>query len=232
MTTLSHYAIVAGGSTVGPLGEGSGEEMIRLDYHSANCVLTIMRIAKRARAGLLPREEVFIVNEDDYDKIIKSLEDQLSDHPGSDGDLVDYIADIIMRSDARNILTKDMLRRLRTALLTPRELEKIRIDDLTSHKGCSVCGETLQPGELTTISSGGTLSCHMCTPVSLIRCAICRTEYCHPTRSFVTRLRRYTCEACKRPRGNKTPDEGITLSDSDIRSIFPDDSPISDEGDG
>lgn len=117
-----------------------------------------------------------------------------SETPAVDqGDLIEQIAALLARADARNVLTGPVLRLLRDAVLIPEE--RSRLASMTSHMGCISCGDSFAPHEIATfVRSGGTagFACVQCARPQVYS----PIGHCDHTTPLNDRIARETVKPC------------------------------------
>ena len=97
------------------------------------------------------------------------LQEQL-DAPNHSSDLIDQMAGLLKESGARSIISSEMLRRLRKAILTPRELATV---DAVRANHCMKCGTQIHVGELCSVQGVGEVCCYFCAAPNVLTCRGC-----------------------------------------------------------
>lgn len=126
--------------------------MVRLDNDSAAALVALLR------NQALPEEIRLAVG---------SMQEQL-DRPQFHGEVVERLAEIVARPNARSILSGEALVRMRRALLSPREMAEL---EATTRKGvgCINCGRKIASHELCTID-GMNIYCYRCIKPAYLSC--------------------------------------------------------------
>lgn len=146
-----------------------------------------------------------------FEEAFEQLREQIRDggsgnHNG--GELLDIVANILAENRGRNVLTGKLLTTLRSALLSPSEMAKLKAME-KSHVGCAMCGRTLHNGELMTISSQAPVCINCMTPES-VTCGNCQQSL--PLTDGIRRIAIKTLKECAHCKAGEVP-----KSDEDVK---------------
>lgn len=160
-----------------------------------------------ARKGVKPSPP----DEHWLDATLKTLfaglaEDQVG---GGESDLLDQIVRAIQLPYARNVISGESMRRLRSAILLPSEQAGLVSRLRQREMACSNCGIALHDRESVTLLAGvdgslTTIACHRCTPPTSVPCVSCEQVAALSTKAM-NAMSRMQCPACQEAKTAKTP---------------------------
>lgn len=133
-----------------------------------------------SRNGVGQGEESFVKERNDVIRAIGLQNPDLQREfgpgsaPANETTLVDTIVDALTGPYVRNVLSWDIITRLRNAVLTHKELSEVKTTLANREKNCIGCGHTFTSGEAVTIINEGygmALHCVLCSPPTHAPCA-------------------------------------------------------------
>lgn len=142
-----------------------------------------------------------------------------------DADLIDQIVRALQLPYARNILSGESMRRLRTAILLPSEqaglLNRLRQREMS----CAHCGIALHDHESVTViadpsSNGQTLLCHRCAAPTSVPCASCEQVALLSSKAMHA-MSRMQCPTCQEAKKEKKHPVDPSLEPPNLEAITP-----------
>lgn len=114
----------------------------------------------------------------EIDSLLENIRAQF-DHPNHNRDMLDLVAELLASTKARLVMSPQLLSKLRSAILNPRELATVQALSKES-KCCTACYRELVTGEMVSIH-GNDIYCTKCVMPEVYSCGGCNKSLTMPT---------------------------------------------------